>query len=82
MKKCEKQIGENTGRNINRDVKALLEDPQYGFVIEKENSKALADDRKHSEEEYSKYNFYELTGKILGYGRSLLFIKDIIPLSK
>ena len=26
---------------------------------------ALADDRKHSEEEYSKYNFYELTGKIL-----------------
>ena len=38
VRKCEKQIGENTGRNINGDVKALLEDPQYGFVIKKENS--------------------------------------------
>ena len=81
VKKCEKQIGENTGRNINRDVKALLEDPQYGFVIEKENSKALADDRKHSEEEYSKYNFYELTGKILDMEEPA-FYKDIIPLSE
>ena len=81
MKKCEKQIGENTGRNINRDVKALLEDPQYGFVIEKENSKALADDRKHSEEEYSKYNFYELTGKLLNVEEPA-FYRDIIPLSE
>ena len=81
MKKCEKQIGENTGRNISRDVKALLEDPQYGFVIEKENSKALADDRKHSEEEYSKYNFYELTGKLLNVEEPA-FYRDIIPLSE
>ena len=80
VKKCEKQIGENTGRNINRDVKSLLEDPQYGFVIKKENSKALADDRKHSEE-CSKYNFYELTGKLLNVEEPA-FYRDIIPLSE
>ena len=77
VKKCEKQIGENTGRNINGDVKALLEDPQYGFVIKKENSKESVNDRKHSE----KYNFYELTGKILDMEEPA-FYKDIIPLSE
>ena len=77
VKKCEKQIGENTGRNINGDVKALLEDPQYGFVINKENSKESVNDRKHSE----KYNFYELTGKILDMEEPA-FYKDIIPLSE
>lgn len=77
VRKCEKQIGENTGRNINGDVKALLEDPQYGFVIKKENSKESVNDRKHSE----KYNFYELTGKILDMEEPA-FYKDIIPLSE
>lgn len=77
VRKCEKQIGENTRRNINGDVKALLEDPQYGFVIKKENSKESVNDRKHSE----KYNFYELTGKILDMEEPA-FYKDIIPLSE
>ena len=77
VRKCEKQIGDNTGRNINGDVKALLEDPQYGFVIKKENSKESVNDRKHSE----KYNFYELTGKILDMEEPA-FYKDIIPLSE
>lgn len=77
VRKCEKQMGENTGRNINGDVKALLEDPQYGFVIKKENSKESVNDRKHSE----KYNFYELTGKILDVEEPT-FYKDIIPLSE
>ena len=61
-------------------MKSLLEDPQYGFVIKKENSKALADDRKHSEE-CSKYNFYELTGKLLNVEEPA-FYRDIIPLSE
>ena len=58
-------------------MKALLEDPQYGFVINKENSKESVNDRKHSE----KYNFYELTGKILDMEEPA-FYKDIIPLSE
>ena len=46
-------------------------------MIKKENSKESVNDRKHSE----KYNFYELTGKILDMEEPA-FYKDIIPLSE
>lgn len=70
IRRCEKQMGENTGYNINGEIKKTLDDPKYGFVIQNIQGK----DRE-------KQIFYECTKKV-PKASSVSFYRDIIPLSQ